>query len=396
MGILDKKTIVIGVTGGIAAYKACEIVSSLKKLGADVHVVMTKNALQFVSSLTFETLSGNRAITDMFDRDYTWEVEHISLAKKADIIAVAPATANLIGKIAGGIADDFLSTTIMAAKCPVLFAPAMNTNMYQNPIYKGNETKLKGRGYKFVTPDTGRLACGDIGVGKLAPVEMIVDRICAEVLPKSDFAGKTIMVTAGGTSEPLDPVRSITNRSSGKMGAAIALSAEKRGAKVIYIMGSVTDPYRSAYKNVSVSTTEEMRNAVLENIKESDALIMAAAPSDYRIKNYSAQKIKGDAMSLELVKNPDIAKEAAGHMAKKPLVIFAAETNDLEKNALEKLKSKGADMVVANDVTKAGAGFGTDTNIATLFYNDKKIETGLVSKLALADKILDGILEIEK
>lgn len=391
---MAKKTVILGVTGGIAAYKACEVVSRLRKLNYDVRVVMSQNATEFVTPLTFETLSNYRVVTDMFDKERSYDVEHISYAKLADAFVVAPATANFIGKYAEGIADDMLTTTIMATKSPVIICPAMNTNMYMSPAVQANMKTLKDRGVHFVEPGTGLLACGDVGKGRLAEPCDIVDFIDRLLTPNPDMRGKTVLLTAGGTEEPIDGVRFITNRSSGKMGMAIAEAVLERGGKVILICGRVSVPVTAGAEVVNVQTTEEMYKAVMENLSRADIVIKAAAPSDYRVKNYSQSKIKAESFSLDLVKNVDIAKEVGKVKGDKKLVVFAAETEDLIKNAYKKIEAKNADLIVANDVTAEGAGFGVDTNIATIIKRGGGI-TSLekMSKKELANVILDFLSE---
>lgn len=391
---LKGKNIVVGVTAGIAAYKVCYVVSALKKAGAEVFVVMTENATQFVRPLTFETLSGNRVIVDTFDRDFEWEVEHVSLAKKADLFLVAPCTADFAGKLANGIADDFLSTTAMAMKCPVVLAPAMNTNMITSAAYMENERVLKGRGVLTVESVSGYLACGDVGKGRMAEPDEIVDFVKKILIPNPDYANKTVLVTAGGTSEPIDPVRFITNRSSGKMGIAIAQKALARGAKVILITGNISVPVPEGAERINVSTTAEMYDAVMANMKYADVIIKAAAPSDYSVKNYSDIKIKGESITLTLKKNPDIAAAAGKIKGDKKLVIFSAETNDCEKYAREKLLAKNADLAVLNDVTQAGAGFNSDTNIVTFITKDTVEHIPKTEKTVIADMLLDRILKL--
>lgn len=391
---LKGKNIVVGVTAGIAAYKVCYVVSALKKAGAEVFVVMTENATQFVRPLTFETLSGNRVIVDTFDRDFEWEVEHVSLAKKADLFLVAPCTADFAGKLANGIADDFLSTTAMAMKCPVVLAPAMNTNMITSAAYMENERVLKERGVLTVESASGYLACGDVGKGRMAEPDEIVDFVKKILIPNPDYANKTVLVTAGGTSEPIDPVRFITNRSSGKMGIAIAQKALARGAKVILITGNISVPVPEGAERINVSTTAEMYDAVMANMKYADVIIKAAAPSDYSVKNYSDNKIKGESITLTLKKNPDIAAAAGKIKGDRKLVIFSAETNDCEKYAREKLLAKNADLVVLNDVTQAGAGFNSDTNIVTFITKDTVEHIPKTEKTVIADMLLDRILKL--
>ena len=389
---LKGKCVMVGVTGGIAVYKGCELVSSLRKQGAEVCVAMTENATKFVSPLTFETLSANRVVVDMFDPAREWEVEHISLAKKADVCVIAPCTADFAGKLAAGIADDFLSTTVMACKCPVLIAPAMNTNMLESAAYRDNEKLLRSRGYLFVDPGSGMLACGDKGSGRLAEPKEIEERVIELLFPKKDYDGKTVLVTAGGTAEPIDPVRFICNRSSGKMGFAIALAAADRGAQVIFVRGRTDAGIGDArFETIDVSTTREMYDAVLANVSRSDVIIKAAAPCDYRPCAAAKQKIKSDAFSLELEKTEDIAAAAGKIKGGRKLVVFAAETENLEANASAKLLKKNADLVVANDVTAEGAGFGTDTNIVTLIDRRGAEKLPIMPKRQLADVILDRI-----
>lgn len=397
---MEKKTVVIGVCGGIAAYKACDIVSKLKKLDVEVHVIMTKSACEFVAPMTFQTLSQNFAITDMFEEPKTWDVEHISLAKKADTFLIVPATANVIGKIAGGIADDMLTTTVMATKAPVIIAPAMNTNMYENPIVQDNIEKLKRYGYKFVEPASGRLACGDLGKGKLADVDDIVHEVYVSLFGSDDLKGMKITVTAGPTVEDIDPVRYLTNRSSGKMGYSIAKRAIMRGAEVTLISGPTSlEIPRGGHKFVQTSSAESLYNAVNDNFEDCDVLIQSAAVADYKPKNYSKKKVKkkeGD-LSIELARTKDVAKEMGKIKADKVLVGFAAETNDLLQNAQRKIESKNLDFIVANDLTKEGAGFNTDTNIVKIIDADGNMEDyPKMSKEDVADIILDkvkGIIE---
>lgn len=390
MSLKDKK-IIIGVTGGIAAYKACEVARYFKRLNADVHIVMSKNATEFVTPLTFETLTNNRVTVDSFDRNFAFDVKHISLAKNADLFLVVPCTANFAAKLAGGIADDFISTTAMAMTCPILLAPAMNTNMYNSIAYQENEKKLRDRGVYFVQPDCGMLACGDVGKGRLADIDEITSAAYSLLTFKGDLSGKTVLVTAGATREKLDPVRYITNYSSGKMGFAIAAAAVSRGAKVILISGFTTAQMPYVQKSVKVETTEDMFLAVKENLESADIIIKAAAPADYK-PDYESDKIKSKTLSVNFSKNPDIAEYVGKNKKDKKLIVFAAETNSLLENATKKLKKKNADMVVANDVLKEGAGFNTDTNIVTLISNRLTTELPLMDKTKLADVILDEIL----
>lgn len=393
--MLNGKKVVLGVSGGIACYKACEIVSALKKMNCEVDVIMTKHAKEFVSPLTFETLSARPVVSDMFVREREWEVEHIALAKKADVFVVAPATANVIAKIAGGIADDMLTTTILAAKCTKIICPAMNTNMYDSDENQNNLAILKSRGFIIIEGISGRLACGDIGKGKLAPVEDIVSEIKSVLLPKQDLKGKTFLITAGGTRESIDGVRYITNRSSGKMGLAIADEVVKRGGKVILIAGSVSVTIPDYFsKLIRVDNTQEMYEAVMANMPQADVIIKAAAPSDYRVKKSFDNKIKGETLTLELVKNKDIAKAVGEIKGDKKLIIFCAETQNLVDFAREKLKSKNADMVIANDVTIQGAGFDVDTNIVTLITNKIEINLPKLKKSEVAKHIIDEAIKL--
>lgn len=395
---LTGKEVVLGVTGGIAAYKSAEVVSRLRKLGARVHVIMTKNATEFVAPLTFETLSANPVVTDTFARPATWEVEHIALAKLADVFVIAPATANILAKMACGIADDMLSTTVLATKAPVLVAPAMNTGMWTAKATRRNVETLRDRGVHFVGPDAGFLACGDTGAGRMSEPAEIVEAVAAILCPKMDMEGLRVLVTAGGTRERLDPVRYLSNDSSGKMGFAIAQAAKARGAEVTLVCGHTTAPRPSNITTVEVESTQDLYNAVTERAAEQDVIIQAAAPADYRFANPCDQKMKkqaGQSLTLELVENPDIAA-AVGRM-KRPgqtLVGFAAETENLLDNARRKLEKKNLDMIVANDVSKPGAGFNVDTNIATLMTRDGLKERPLQSKAALAEDILDEIMRL--
>ena len=390
--MLYGKNVVLGVTGCIAAYKSCDIVSRLKKLGANVDVIMTDNACEFVMPLSFETLSGNAVVTSTFKRETEYDVKHVSLAKKADLFLVAPATANVIGKFAQGIADDMLSTTYMASKAIKVVCPAMNTNMYESEAVQQNIEILKSRGVNIVEAIEGRLACGDVGKGKMAePVDIV--KVVEDLLqPIQDYKGKKVLVTAGATEEDIDGVRVITNHSSGKMGCAIARALADRGAEVTLVRGKMSiDAPNSLFKEVKVKTTIELLDAVKDNM-DNDLFIMAAAPADYRVKNKSSQKIKAESITLELEKNPDIAKFVGENKGEKQLVIFSAETQNLIENATKKLAKKNADYVVANDVTMDGAGFFGDTNIATIISKKGySVESGLVSKDQLAHIILDTI-----
>lgn len=392
--MLKGKNIVIGVTGGIAAYKTCELVSRLKKDGAEVYVVMTNNATKFVAPLTFETLSGNRVISDMFNRDFPWEVEHISLAKKADVFVLAPCSANVMAKYACGIADDFLTTTLLAAVCPVIIAPAMNTNMLDASATRRNMEILKERGCIFVDSSDGRLACGDVGRGRLADVSEIYEAIKNTLFTERDYEGKTVLITAGATREPLDPVRFISNRSSGKMGLALCKAVKRRGGKVILVAGHMSLPAADFDELIRVETTAQMYDAVMEKMAQSDIIIKAAAPADYKIESFSPDKIKSQTLNIKMIKNPDIAKAVGQNKGNKKLVIFCAETQNLHENALKKLKTKNADMVIANDVTKEGAGFDVDTNIVSIITQDVSQDIPLNKKSVLSDIILDYIAKL--
>lgn len=394
--MLSGKCVVVGVTGGIAAYKTCEVVSRLKKLHADVRVIMTKNATEFVSPLTFQSLSHNPVSVDTFANIQTWEIEHIALAQRADVFVIAPATANIIGKLACGIADDMLSTTVMATHAPVLIAPAMNTAMLENAATQQNMRMLSERGMRFIAPGTGMLACGTSGAGRMSEPSQIVDEIVRTLRPREDFAGLSVVVTAGPTVEPLDPVRYITNRSSGKMGYAIAEAAHARGAHVTLISGPTAIQPTKGVDVVRIGTTQELYDAVLGHV-DADVVIQAAAPADYRAREISPTKIKrtGDSLMIELVPNPDIA--AALGARKHPgqtLVGFAAETNNVIENAQGKLKRKSLDLIVANDVTRAGAGFDVDTNIVTLIDGEGMKELPMMTKREVADGILDRVAEL--
>ena len=396
--MLKDKTVVIGVSGGIAVYKTLDVVSRLRKLGVNVNVIMTKSATEFVTPLSFQSLSQNYVVCDMFEDPKTWDVEHISLAKRADVFLITPATANVIGKIANGIADDMLTTTVMATKAKVLIAPAMNTNMYENPILQRNINTLKELGYNFVEPESGRLACGDTGKGKLASPETIVDEVVKLLSKGQDLKGKSIIVTAGPTVESIDPMRYITNRSTGKMGYSIAKEAIERGADVTLITGPTNlTPPQNLKKLVKIESAKDMYEAVLENLDENDVVIKSAAVADYKPKNYSNKKIKksDDDLVIELDRNKDIAQEIGKIKNNKILVGFAAETNDLIENASLKIKKKNIDFIVANDLTKEGAGFGVDTNIVKIIDKEGNItEYPKMKKEEVANIILDKIKEL--
>jgi len=390
------KHVVMGVTGSIAAYKACDIISALRKSGVDVHVILTHAGAEIITPLTLETISGNRVVKDMFDSDRHFEVEHISLAKLADLFLVAPATANFIGKMASGIADDMLTTTVMATTAPVMIAPAMNTNMYLDAATQANIETLKRRGCEFIDPATGRLACGDEGIGKLAAVEDIVRAVLDKLNVKRDLEGKRVLVTAGPTREAIDPVRYITNRSSGKMGYAIAEAAAERGADVTLISGPVSLRTPDGVKRVDIVSSDELCDSVIERFPGCDILVMAAAPADFTPAEFSSEKIKkgGDHLTLNLRATRDILKTIAPLKSNQKVMGFAAETHNVENNAIEKLKRKKLDFIAANDVTAEGAGFGTDTNIITLYGADGSREhSGMVTKREAADWLLDRLVK---
>ena len=397
--MLKGKTIVLGVTGGIAAYKAAELVRLLVKEEANVYVVMTRNAQEFITRLTFQTLSGNPVITDLFSLVEEQKIGHIALADLAELIVILPATANIIGKIANGIADDFLSTMVMASKAPVLFAPSMNVNMWENKALESNIKTLLERGYHFVEPGEGELACHWYGKGRLAELSEVMERI-EDLFSKKDLEGKKILITGGPTREPIDPVRYITNRSSGKMGYALANVARRRGAEVILVTGptSLSLPRRDV-EIVRVQTAEEMRRAVLTYLEGCSAVIKAAAVSDFRPKTMSQQKLKkaDTSRSLELEKTEDILGEIGKQKGDRILVGFAAETEDLIANARKKLLEKNLDLIVVNDVAKSGTGFGSDTNQVKILYPSGEVkDLPLMSKEEVSQLILDEVVKLLK
>lgn len=392
-----EKTVVLGVTGGIAAYKAADLVSRLKKLDFNVHVIMTEHAKAFISPLTFQSLSENYVTTDMFEPPKSWDIEHIALAKKADVFVVAPATANVIGKIANGIADDMLTTTIMASGAPKLICPAMNTAMYQNPISAQNRDKLKGLGYHFVDPAAGRLACGDVGLGKLADPEEIVEAIVGLASRDRRFAGKKILVTAGATREAIDPVRFFSNHSSGKMGYAIAREGARRGADVTLVTGPSSLAPPTGVEVVRVESACEMHDAVMERLDRMDLIVKAAAVADYRPAEVLQHKMKKKAgpLSIPMERNPDICEEVGKRKRSDQLLVgFAAETENVEANALHKLRTKNMDLIVANNIGEAGAGFEGDTNIVTLIdRNEKVTRHPRMTKQKVASVLLEEIAD---
>lgn len=395
----NKKCVVIGVSGGIAVYKALEIVSALKKKDVDVRVIMTDSATKFVTPLSFQSLSQNNVVTDMFAEPKAFEIQHISLAQRADVMLIAPATANIIGKVANGISDDMLSTTIMATKSKVIFAPAMNTNMYENVIVQNNIKKLISYGYEFIEPAYGRLACGDIGQGKLADVNTIVEKILEELNnepKKQDLKGKKVLVSAGPTIAPIDPVRFITNRSTGKMGYNLAQEARDRGAEVILVSGPTSLEKPKGVEVINITTNEQMKDAILEHFHNSDIVIKSAAVADYKPKEYSTQKIKkGDGdLRLVLTRDNDILKLLGDEKTHQLLIGFAAESNDVIENAKKKIEKKNLDFIVANDITSKETGFGSEDNkVIIISSTGEQKELDKMSKREVASNIFDTILE---
>ena len=397
--MLKGKTVILGVTGSIAAYKAANLASMLMKQHAKVHVLMTKNAVNFINPITFETLTGHKCLVDTFDRNFEFSVEHVSLAKKADLVLIAPATANIIGKLAGGIADDMLTTTVMACSCEILISPAMNTKMYENPVLQDNLKRLRHYGYKIVEPSSGYLACGDVGTGKLPEPDVLLEHVIYSIARKKDMADKRIMVTAGPTQEPIDPVRYLTNRSTGKMGYAIARMAALRGAEVTLISGPVHLRQPIGVELIPVVTADDMYQAVTENYLNQDIIVKAAAVADYQPAVYTDEKIKKSnvQMSLELTGTRDILKYLGEH--KRPgqfLCGFSMETENMIEHSAAKLRKKNLDMIVANNLKVEGAGFGTDTNVVTLISKEDMAELPCMSKDDVADKILDAILKMQQ
>ena len=394
--MLNGKTIILGVTGSIAAYKAVDIASQLTQADATVNVIMTEAATQFVAPLTFQTITGRAVVTEMFELASESNIEHISLAEAADVIVIAPATANIIAKLAAGIADDMLCCTVLASKAPVIIAPAMDTSMYENPITQDNLSKLRARNFITVGPILGRLASGKEGLGRLADIKDIIDTICQVLGKNEDLAGKHIVVTAGGTQEPIDPIRYVTNRSSGKMGYALAEAARDRGAKVTLITAPTSLPRPAGTEAVNVCTAQEMYQATKDAVSQTDALIMAAAVADFRPTRAAKDKIKKgqDKLTLEFERTPDILGSIKGDFIK---VGFAAESSNLVENAKQKLYQKGINLIVANDITASDSGFGADNNRVTIIDQEGKIDNlPLLPKREIADKILDKVAKLLK
>ncbi len=394
--MLKDKNVLLGVTGSIAAYKAASLASALKKLHCDVQVIMTKNAMHFINPITFETLTGNKCLTDTFDRNFSFEVEHISVAKRADLAIIAPASANVIGKLAHGIADDMLTTTLMACNCPKLISPAMNTAMYQNPVLKDNLRILQTYGYQLIEPACGRLACGDTGEGKMPEPEELLSYILKEIACEKDLAGKKVLVTAGPTQEAIDPVRYITNHSSGKMGYAVARAAMLRGADVTLVSGPTALAVPPFVHVIPVTSAEDMFQAVASRSDTQDIIIKAAAVADYTPMQTSTEKMKkkeGD-MSIPLRRTKDILGYLGEHKKEGQFLCgFSMETEHMLENSREKLKRKHADMIVANNLKTAGAGFGTDTNVVTLITQNNICELPILRKEEVAHAILDQIIQ---
>ena len=394
--MLRSKCVVIGVSGGIAAYKTANLVSDLVKHGVEVHVIMTKNATNFITPTTFEVLSGNKCIVDTFDRDFTFEVEHISLAKKADLILIAPATANIIAKLSAGIADDMLTTTVLAAKCPILVAPAMNTNMYEHITVRNNLEKLSSYGYEIIEAASGRLACGDVGKGKLADIDVLFDHIVKNIAYEKDLAGKNVLVTAGPTIEKIDPVRFISNHSSGKMGIELAKAAVYRGAKVRLILGKTALKRPEFVDIVDVVSAQDMYEAVKEFASDSDIIIKSAAVADYRPYDVADEKMKKSdkELSIRLERTTDILKYLGENKKDNQFLCgFSMETSNLIENSKLKLEKKNLDMIVANNLKEEGAGFAKDTNKVSIITKDDIIQTEVLSKKEVAHKILDEIIK---
>lgn len=397
--MLEGKNVVLAVTGSIAAYKIANLASMLKKLHANITVLMTQNATNFINPITFETLTGNKCLIDTFDRNFQYSVEHVSLAKSTDAVLVAPASANVIGKLANGIADDMLTTTVMACTCKKIVAPAMNTHMYENPVVQDNIKKLIHYGMEVITPDTGYLACGDVGAGKMPSEQVLLEYILKEAAYEKDLAGKKVLVTAGPTMEKLDPVRYLTNHSTGKMGYAIARHCMQRGAEVTLVTGKTETPKPSFVKIVDVVSAKDMAEAVKACYQEQDIIIKAAAVADYRPVEISDEKIKkkDTELSIALERTEDILQFLGDNRREGQFLCgFSMETENMLENSRAKLEKKHVDMIVANNVKQAGAGFGTDTNIVTLITKDSVKELPLMSKEEVAKQMIDTIQSMQK
>lgn len=401
--MLKGKNVILGVTGSIAAYKIANLTSMLVKMHCDVYVIMTQNATNFINPITFETLTNHKTLVDTFDRNFNYNIEHVSLAKKADVVLIAPASANVIGKIAGGIADDMLTTTVMACRCKKIISPAMNTGMYENPILQDNLKKLKNFGYEIIEPDTGLLACKDVGAGKMPSEQVLLQHILREIRFEKDMTGRRVVVTAGPTKEAIDPVRYITNHSTGKMGYAIANVAAQRGAEVVLITGETSIEKPPFVRTIEVVSAEDMFNAVVDTVEENtgndDIVIMSAAVADYTPVNVADEKIKkaDGAGNIELKRTKDILKYLGeNRRGRQFLCGFSMETEKMLENSRKKLQNKNIDMIVANNLKVAGAGFGTDTNIITVITENETEEFPIMSKDEAAIRILDKILENSK
>lgn len=397
--MLTGKTIVLGVTGSIAAYKTANLASMLVKLGADVHVIMTQNATKFITPMTFETLTDNKCIADTFDRNFSFDVKHVSLAKKGDLFMVAPCTANVIGKLATGICDDMLTTTLLATKAPIILAPAMNTGMWENPILQDNIQRLQRYGYHFVEPAVGRLACGDVGSGKMPAEELLLEHILLHIAKEKDLQGRRMLITAGPTQESIDPVRYITNHSSGKMGYALAKMAALRGAEVTLVSGPVSIKPFAGINVIDVKSAQEMFDAVSTRSAEQDVIIMCSAVADYTPATYSEQKVKkheGD-MTIDLKRTNDILGYLGQHKPEGQLLVgFSMETENLIENSRAKLTKKNADFICANSISSDKTGFAVDTNKVTLISPTETVELPLCSKEETADKILDYVIKVKQ
>ena len=394
--MLQGKTVVLGVTGGIAAYKMPNLASALVKLGCNVQVLMTQNATQFITAVTFETLTGNKALVDTFDRNFSFQVEHIAVADQADLVMIAPATANVIAKLAHGLADDMLTTTVLACNCPKIVVPAMNTKMYENPVTQDNLNILRRYGWEVVEPASGYLACGAVGKGKLPEPEALLQVILHDLAHEKDMVGKKVLVTAGPTQEALDPVRCLTNHSSGKMGYAIAQAAARRGAQVTLVSGPVALKRLPYVETVDVVSAQEMFEAVTARAAEQDIIIIAAAVADYRPLVVAEDKMKksDDALSIPLERNQDILGWLGQHRQPGQFLCgFSMETQNMVENSRKKLEKKRVDMIAANNLKVEGAGFGVDTNLLTLITKDGLDELPMVTKEAAADLLLDSILK---